>query len=137
MFQVVKRDGNVVDFDLNKIVTVITKAFQRGGGGNYVKIKHNSVYTTTYMHLSRFAKNLKVGQRVQQGEVIGYVGSTGLSTGPHLDFRVHKNGSPIDPLKMESPPSEPVKPELMNSFKMIRDSLLNDLEIRSKDFKKQ
>ena len=82
-----------------------------GGGGNTVKIRHNSVYSTAYLHLSRFAKGLKAGQRVRQGEVIGYVGSTGTSTGPHLDFRVWKNGSPVNPLKLESPPAEPVRPE--------------------------
>ena len=84
--------------------TVIAKGYQNGGG-NFLKVKHNSVYTTTYMHLSRFAKGIQVGSRVRQGEEIAYVGSTGLSTGPHLDFRVHKNGQPIDPLKMEAPPS--------------------------------
>ena len=80
-----------------------------GAGGNTIRIRHNSVYTTAYLHLSRYAKGLKVGQRVRQGEVIGYVGSTGRSTGPHLDFRVWKNGSAINPLKMDSPPAEPIK----------------------------
>ncbi|MCU0370268.1 MAG: peptidoglycan DD-metalloendopeptidase family protein [Bacteroidales bacterium] len=72
--------------------TVIEKGWNKGGGGNYIKIKHNSAYTTVYMHLAGFAKGLQTGSRVQQGEIIGYVGSTGLSTGPHLDFRVYKNG---------------------------------------------
>lgn len=76
--------------------------------GNMVKIKHNSVYTTAYLHLSRFAKNLQVGQRVRQGQVIGYVGSTGYSTGPHLDYRIWKNGTPVNPLKMVSPPANPI-----------------------------
>ena len=80
-----------------------------GGGGNTVKIRHNSVYTTAYLHLSRFA--VKAGQRVSQGQVIGYVGMTGTATGPHLDFRVWKNGSPINPLKLESPAAEPIGPE--------------------------
>lgn len=87
---------------------VVTYRKYSGAGGNMVKIKHNSVYTSAYLHLSRFAKGLKVGDRVRQGEVIGYVGSTGRSTGPHLDFRIWKNGTPINPLKMKSPPSEPV-----------------------------
>ena len=82
-----------------------------GGGGNTVKIRHNSVYTTAYLHLSRYAKGIKAGVHVQQGQVIGYVGSTGNSTGPHLDFRVWKNGTPIDPLRLESPSAEPIKPE--------------------------
>ncbi|MDR1336665.1 MAG: M23 family metallopeptidase, partial [Tannerella sp.] len=79
---------------------VIARGFQDGGGGNYVKIQHNSTYATTYMHLRGFAPGLSVGRHVRQGEVIGYVGSTGLSTGPHLDFRVYRNGTPVNPLKM-------------------------------------
>ncbi|MGM0612030.1 MAG: peptidoglycan DD-metalloendopeptidase family protein [Bacteroidota bacterium] len=86
----------------------VIKANYSGGAGNYVKIRHNSTYTTGYMHLSRYGEGIKVGKRVKQGDVIGYVGSTGLSTGPHLDFRFWRNGDPIDPLKVESPPAEPV-----------------------------
>ena len=107
---------------------VIAKGYQRSGGGNYLKIKHNSVYTTTYMHLSRFAKGIQKGRSVKQGEVIAYVGSTGLSTGPHLDYRVHKNNQPINPLTMEAPPSYPVKPELRDSFLVIRDKILMQLD---------
>ena len=88
---------------------VVTSKKYEGAGGNTVRIRHNSVYSTAYLHLSGYAKGLKVGQRVRQGQVIGYVGSTGRSTGPHLDFRVWKNGSPINPLKMQSPPAEPLK----------------------------
>ena len=109
---------------------VISKGYQAGGGGNYVRVKHNSVYTTVYMHLSKFPQGIQVGKRVQQGEVIGYVGSTGLSTGPHLDFRVYKNGSPINPLTMEAPPSEPVKPELRDSFLIVKDRVLAELHFR-------
>lgn len=107
--------------------TVIAKAYQGGGGGNYLKIRHNSVYSTTYMHLSKFAKGIQTGSRVRQGEVIAYVGSTGLSTGPHLDFRVYKNNQPINPLKMEVPPGDPVRPELRDSFLVVRDSVLRRL----------
>jgi murein DD-endopeptidase MepM/ murein hydrolase activator NlpD len=96
---------------------VVTSVKYEGAGGNTVRIRHNSVYSTAYLHLSRYAKGLKAGQRVRQGEVIGYVGSTGRSTGPHLDFRVWKNGSPINPLKMDSPPAEPLKDEFMPAFK--------------------
>ncbi|MCE5204686.1 MAG: peptidoglycan DD-metalloendopeptidase family protein [Porphyromonadaceae bacterium] len=103
---------------------VIEKSYQRGGAGNYLKIKHNNAYSTTYMHLSRFAKGIQKGTHVRQGEVIGYVGSTGLSTGPHLDYRVYKNNQPINPLKMEAPPSHPVKPELRDSFLMVRQNLM-------------
>ena len=95
---------------------VVTSVKYEGAGGNTVRIRHNSVYSTAYLHLSKYAKGLKAGQRVRQGEVIGYVGSTGRSTGPHLDFRVWKNGSPINPLKMESPPAEPLRKENMSEF---------------------
>lgn len=98
--------------------TVIQREY-RGGGGNTVKIKHNATYTTAYLHLSKFADGLKVGQHVKQGQVIGYVGSTGTSTGPHLDFRVWKNGTPIDPLKMDSPPAEPIPTQLKDTFSTI------------------
>lgn len=83
--------------------TVLAAGYERGGG-NYIKIRHNAAYTTTYMHLSRFASGIRKGASVEQGQRIGYVGSTGLSTGPHLDFRVHKHGQPVNPLTMESPP---------------------------------
>ena len=95
--------------------TVVEKGY-KGGGGHTVKIRHNSTYTTAYLHLSKYAKDLRVGNRVKQGEVIGYVGSSGSSTGPHLDFRVWKNGTPIDPLKMESPPVEPVPAKYKTAF---------------------
>lgn len=94
----------------------VTSVKYEGAGGNTVRIKHNSVYSTAYLHLSKYASGLKAGQRVRQGEIIGYVGSTGRSTGPHLDFRVWKNGSPINPLKMDSPPAEPIKEENRKAF---------------------
>lgn len=103
---------------------VIDKGYQANGGGNYVKIRHNSTYTTTYMHLSKFAKGLKVGDMVKQKQVIGYVGSTGLSTGPHLDFRVHENGKPINPLTIKSQPKKPVSEENKEAFGILRDSLV-------------
>jgi murein DD-endopeptidase MepM/ murein hydrolase activator NlpD len=96
---------------------VVTSMKYEGAGGNTVRIRHNSVYSTAYLHLSKFGPGLKTGQRVRQGQVIGYVGSTGRSTGPHLDFRVWKNGTPINPLKMESPPAEPIKESNRQDFK--------------------
>jgi murein DD-endopeptidase MepM/ murein hydrolase activator NlpD len=105
------------------------RGYQAGGAGNFVRIKHNAVYTTVYMHLRGFGPGINKGGRVKQGQVIGYVGSTGLSTGPHLDFRVYKNGSPIDPLRMEAPPSEPIKSENLADFTSIRDSLMLNLKI--------
>lgn len=107
--------------------TVVAKGYM-GGGGNTLKVKHNSVYTTSYMHLSRYAKGIQVGSHVEQGQVIGYVGSTGLSTGPHLDFRVYKNGQAINPLQMEAPPSLPVKPELRDSFQVVKQKVLAELD---------
>jgi murein DD-endopeptidase MepM/ murein hydrolase activator NlpD len=107
--------------------TIVTRTYQANGGGNYLKIKHNSVYTTVYMHLQGFAKGVTQGARVKQGQVIGYVGSTGLSTGPHLDFRVYKNGSPINPLHMEAPPAEPVHKDRIPEYIVMKDSLLIEL----------
>lgn len=98
--------------------TVIEKGY-KGGGGNTVKIRHNSVYTTAYLHLSKYGKNIEVGKRVQQGQVIGYVGSTGASTGPHLDFRVWKNGTPVNPLTLESPSVDPIPASLKQEFDSI------------------
>jgi murein DD-endopeptidase MepM/ murein hydrolase activator NlpD len=98
---------------------VVTMKQYKGGGGHTVKIKHNSTYTTAYLHLSKYAKGLAVGKRVKQGEVIGYVGSSGASTGPHLDFRVWKNGTPIDPLKMKSPPAEPIPTQYKDTFATV------------------
>ena len=113
---------------------VVTSVKYEGAGGNTVRIRHNSVYSTAYLHLSRYAKGLKAGQRVRQGEVIGYVGSTGRSTGPHLDFRVWKNGTPINPLKMDSPPAEPIKessrPAFEQAHKMYQ-SQVDSIQARS------
>lgn len=97
---------------------VIEKGY-KGGGGNTVKIRHNSTYTTAYLHLSKYGKDIAVGKHVSQGQVIGYVGSTGSSTGPHLDFRIWKGGSPIDPLKMVSPPVEPIPTVLRSDFDSV------------------
>jgi len=98
----------------------VIEARYAGGAGRMIKIKHNSTYSTAYLHLSGYAKGINRGSHVQQGQVIGYVGSSGLSTGPHLDFRFYKNGSPVDPLKVESPPALPVKKELTDSFNLVK-----------------
>ncbi len=86
----------------------VTKAGIESGSGRVVRIVHNSIYSTAYLHLSRFGAGIAPGAYVKQGDIIGYVGSSGLSTGPHLDFRFYKGGSPVDPLKVEAPPVEPV-----------------------------
>jgi murein DD-endopeptidase MepM/ murein hydrolase activator NlpD len=97
----------------------ISSIGRKGGYGKRVEIKHNGTYTTGYAHLSNFAKGLKQGDRVSQGQLIGYVGSTGLSSGPHLDFRVYKNGTPIDPLKMESPAATPINAQNKATFSTL------------------
>ena len=107
---------------------VIAAAYERGGG-NYIKIKHNGVYRTTYMHLQGFARGIRRGVYVKQGDVIGYVGSTGLSTGPHLDFRFYKNGYPVDPLKVEAPPVEPVHEALLTDYSLVKNSVMQELKI--------
>lgn len=107
--------------------TVVAKAYQAAGGGNYLKIKHNSVYTTSYMHLSGYGPGIASGARVRQGQVIGYVGATGLASGPHLDFRVFLNGSPVDPLKVKAPPTEPILDRNLKFYTTHRDSLMTKL----------
>lgn len=95
--------------------TVLRVAKDRSAG-NYIKIRHTNGYVTVYNHMSRFARGISRGTRVTQGQTIGFVGSTGLSTGPHLDFRVKKNGSYINPLKIDSRPVEPVPQSEMARF---------------------
>ncbi|MCD6566317.1 MAG: peptidoglycan DD-metalloendopeptidase family protein [Bacteroidales bacterium] len=104
----------------------IIKTGYFGGAGRMVKIRHNSVYTTAYMHLSRYGKGVKSGKYVKQGDIIGYVGSSGLSTGPHLDFRFYKYGTPIDPLKVKAPPVEPVSEENREDYEKVK-SVITDL----------
>lgn len=96
-----------------------------GASGRMVKIQHNSVYSTAYLHLSRFGQGITAGTFVKQGQIVGYVGSSGLSTGPHLDFRFYKYGSPVDPLKVEAPPVEPVAVENLNRFELNKQVVLS------------
>jgi murein DD-endopeptidase MepM/ murein hydrolase activator NlpD len=104
---------------------VIAASFT-SGNGNFVKIRHNSMYTTGYLHMSKRA--VKAGQMVSQGDVIGYVGSTGLATGPHLCFRFYKSGEQVDALKVEVPPSKPVKEEYKNHFDSLRNMIVGRLD---------
>ncbi|MFA5815839.1 MAG: peptidoglycan DD-metalloendopeptidase family protein [Bacteroidales bacterium] len=104
---------------------VIQRSFDRGSG-NMLKIKHNAAFTTGYMHLKGYASGISAGSVVRQGQVIGYVGATGLATGPHLDFRIWQNGKPVDPLKVESPPVEPVDPKLRPVYDSIVKSYQNE-----------
>ena len=107
--------------------TVTVCGWDGSGGGNRIRIRHMNGYETCYMHLSKFASGIKAGVRVAQGDVIGYVGSTGHSTGPHLDFRVWKDGTPIDPLSMISPPSEPLKSENLDSLGKMYTAYLKEV----------
>jgi len=103
----------------------VISAASENGSGKMVRIRHNSVYTTAYLHLSRFGPGIAPGVMVKQGDVIGYVGSSGLSTGPHLDFRFYMNGSPVDPLKVEAPSVEPVLGENAERFEKIKSVTLD------------
>jgi murein DD-endopeptidase MepM/ murein hydrolase activator NlpD len=106
----------------------VEEAQYKSNNGNYVKIRHNGTYTTQYLHMSRIADGVRAGTRVRQGQTIGYVGSTGLATGPHLCYRFWKNGVQVDALQIDLPPSEPVKKEYMPQFETIKQDLTKRLE---------
>jgi murein DD-endopeptidase MepM/ murein hydrolase activator NlpD len=108
----------------------ITYAGWNGGFGKYVEIRHNNIYTTCYGHLSGYGRGVKKGARVKQGQVIGYVGSTGLATGPHLDFRVKKYGTYVNPLRVDYPRGEPVDKERKEDFFAAREVILKGLNHR-------
>ena len=98
----------------------ITRARWCGGGGNCVKIKHNSTYTTVYAHMKNFARGIKEGRRVKQGQIIGYVGSTGLSTGPHLHYEVIVNGKKVNSQKLKLPSGKILKGKIREEFELAR-----------------
>lgn len=106
---------------------VVTFKGWGGGGGNTLKIKHAGGYMTGYLHLNGFAKGIKQGSHVSQGQLIGYVGSTGTSTGPHLDYRVWRNGTPIDPLKIPVEPTEPIKEANKEAFEYVKQRVMAEL----------
>ena len=105
----------------------VTEAQYRGANGNIVKITHNSTYRTAYLHLRGFASGIHPGAKVEQGQVIGYVGNTGRSTGAHLDYRLYKNDHPVNPLTVDLPSSESIPDSLMDEFAVVRDSLMQQL----------
>ncbi len=107
---------------------VITEARYKKYNGNYVKIRHNSVYTTQYLHMYKIKSGIKPGKTVKQGDVIGYVGSTGLATGPHCCFRFWKNGHQVDPFRQKIPPSKPVAESNMDAFKKIQKKYKKQLD---------
>ncbi len=102
-------------------------ATRNKANGRYVKIRHNNNYISYYLHLSRFGKGIKSGVKVKQGQVIGYVGSSGYATGPHLDYRVKKNGRFVNPRSLKLPPAKPVSEENMAAFVELRDRLVDSL----------
>jgi murein DD-endopeptidase MepM/ murein hydrolase activator NlpD len=106
---------------------VVKSAGYSGGSGNMVRIHHAGALETMYLHLSRIA--VRAGARVSQGQVIGYVGSTGLSTGPHLDFRIQQHGRSVNPLKMIFPPGPPVSPGRFSDFAILRDKWNKELQM--------
>ncbi len=108
---------------------IIEEAQYKTNNGNYVKVRHNGTYTTGYLHMSKIAADIKPGTRVRQGQTIGFVGSTGLATGPHLCYRFWKNGIQVDALKAELPPSQPVKSEFFPAFQSVKQELIKRLEL--------
>lgn len=105
---------------------VVTEARYSKFNGNYVKIKHNSTYTTQYLHMSKIGSGIRPGVSVRQGETIGYVGSTGLATGPHVCFRFWKHGKQVDHRREKIPPSEPIKDAYLEAF----DAYLREWKLR-------
>lgn len=97
------------------------------GNGNYIKLQHAGGLATMYLHMSRFAKGMRGGKRVRQGETIGYVGSTGLATGPHLCYRMTRNGAPVNPAKIPTTPGEPISRGNLESFRALQAPLLAKL----------
>ncbi|MBN2395977.1 MAG: M23 family metallopeptidase [Candidatus Atribacteria bacterium] len=108
--------------------TVIAKYYDQGGYGNYVQIRHPNGYVTGYGHLSKYAQGLQVGKRVEQGELIGYVGATGLATGPHLDFSISKDGKRINFLELELPPASSVNNDYLDDFNLVKQNYLSILK---------
>ncbi len=106
----------------------VTRTSYTRGNGNYVHIRHNSVYETQYLHMSRFATGIRPGVRVTQGQVIGYVGSTGLATGPHVCFRFWKNGQQVDHLRLDFPSGDPLPEDYMDDFVIRMQRLRMELD---------
>lgn len=106
---------------------VVEYKARAGASGNLVRVRHAGGYTSHYAHLSRFDKAIQIGDHVEQRQVVGYVGSTGLSTGPHVCFRVKKDGHYVDPMKISTPSGEPIESEHLDDFLNVRDQLLASL----------
>jgi murein DD-endopeptidase MepM/ murein hydrolase activator NlpD len=115
---------------------VLEAGWSKNGYGNYIKIKHPNGYVTMYGHLSRIKKGIKRGVRVSQNQEIGYVGSTGLSSGPHLDYRMQLNGQFINPLKLNLPPAKSVEKQYKAEFSAVKDRMLQALQMFAENTKK-
>jgi len=107
---------------------VVTEAQYKRNNGNYVKIRHNGTYTTQYLHMSKIASGIKPGVKIKQKQVIGYVGSTGLATGPHVCFRFWKNGKQVDHRREKFPSSHPVLSKYLSEYQIVKDSLKGELD---------
>lgn len=107
---------------------LVEEAQYKSNNGNYVKIRHNGTYTTQYLHMSRIDASVRAGTRVRQGQVIGYVGSTGLATGPHLCYRFWKNGVQVDALRVDLPASEPIKAEYKDAYEATKAAVMMRLD---------
>ena len=106
----------------------VTHAKYNRYNGNYVKVKHNSVYTTQYLHMSKIKKGIRPGSKIKQGDIIGFVGSSGLATGPHVCYRFWKNGRQVDPYKQKLPKSKPIKKANLSRYTEIKEKVINELE---------
>jgi murein DD-endopeptidase MepM/ murein hydrolase activator NlpD len=102
---------------------IVEEAQYKSNNGNYVKIRHNATYTTQYLHMSRIEPGIRPGVRVRQGQKIGYVGSTGLATGPHLCYRFWRNGVQVDALRVDLPASEPIKKEYAQAYEETKQQI--------------
>ena len=106
--------------------TIIAATYTKNNG-NYVKVRHNGTYTTQYLHMSKIKPGIRKGVYVKQGDIIGYVGSTGLATGPHVCYRFWKDGKQVDPFKQKLPPGDPIKKENRDTYMLAKDSLMQIL----------
>ena len=108
---------------------VVEEAQYKANNGNYVKIRHNGTYSTAYLHMSKIGVGITPGVRVRQGQNIGYVGSTGLATGPHVCYRFWQNGVQVDALRVKLPPSQPVNKGNLDEFQCVKEELINRLQL--------
>jgi len=106
--------------------TILAASYTKNNG-NYVKVRHNRTYTTQYLHMSKIKPGIRKGVYVKQGDIIGYVGSTGLATGPHVCYRFWKNDKQVDPFKQKLPPGDPIKKENREAYMLAKDSLMEIL----------